>query len=111
MQGYGCAGGSLALLGFVQMEIARIDPSFSTFIGVHVGLAMGSIYIDGSEEQKQKWLPPMGRFEEIRCFGLTGALVGAGASRGRRTAAEGQGGTWGLHGENRWVRNPPGSRV
>ncbi len=30
MQGYGCAGGSLALLGFVQMEIARIDPSFST---------------------------------------------------------------------------------
>jgi alkylation response protein AidB-like acyl-CoA dehydrogenase len=41
MHGYGCAGGSLALLGFVQMEIARIDPSFSTFVGVHVGLAMG----------------------------------------------------------------------
>src|SRR5437899_12220838 len=49
IQGYGCAGGSLALLGFVQMEIARIDPSFSTFVGVHNGLAMGSIYIDGSE--------------------------------------------------------------
>src|SRR3984957_15780652 len=32
MHGYGCAGGSLALLGFVQMEIARIDPSFSTFM-------------------------------------------------------------------------------
>src|ERR1700692_3887766 len=45
MKGYGCAGGSLALLGFVQMEIARTDPSFSTFMGVHVGLAMGSIYI------------------------------------------------------------------
>ena len=37
MQGYGCAGGSLALLGFVQVEIARIDPSFATFVGVHVG--------------------------------------------------------------------------
>ena len=61
MHGYGCAGGNLALLGFVQMEIARIDPSFSTFVGVHVGLAMGSIYIDGSEEQKQKWLPAMAR--------------------------------------------------
>ena len=71
MHGYGCAGGSLALLGFVQMEIARVDPSFSTFVGVHVGLAMGSIYIDGSEEQKQKWLPPMARFEKIGCFGLT----------------------------------------
>src|SRR6266699_1536994 len=32
MTGYGCAGGSVALLGFVQMEIARIDPSFSTFL-------------------------------------------------------------------------------
>ena len=57
MQGYGCAGGSLALLGFVQMEIARVDPSVATFMGVHGGLAMGSIYIDGSAEQKQKWLP------------------------------------------------------
>src|ERR1700723_3378174 len=45
MHGYGCAGGSLALVGFVQMEIARVDPSFSTFVGVHIGLAMGSIYI------------------------------------------------------------------
>src|SRR3954447_2264022 len=44
MKGYGCTGGSLALLGFVQMELARIDPSFSTFVGVHNGLAMGSIY-------------------------------------------------------------------
>jgi alkylation response protein AidB-like acyl-CoA dehydrogenase len=48
MKGYGCVGGSLALLGFVQMEAARVDPSFSTFLGVHIGLAMGSIYIDGS---------------------------------------------------------------
>src|ERR1700734_1746661 len=69
MQGYGCAGGSEALLGFVLMEMARIDPSFATFFGVHDGLAMGSIYIDGSEEQKQKWLPSMARFEKIGCFG------------------------------------------
>src|SRR5258707_8142454 len=38
MHGYGCAGGSLALLGFVLMEMARIDPSFTTFVAVHVGL-------------------------------------------------------------------------
>src|SRR5207253_1472199 len=47
LKGYGCPGGSLALVGFVQMEIARTDPSFATFIGVHTRLAMGSIYIDG----------------------------------------------------------------
>src|ERR1700751_4571405 len=67
MRGYGCVGGSLALLGFVQMEIARVDPSFSTFVGVHVGLAMGSIYIDGSEEQKKKWLRPIERFDQTGC--------------------------------------------
>src|SRR5260370_10941217 len=94
MKGYGCAGGSLALLGFIQMEIARVDPSFSTFLGVHNGLEMGSIYIDGSEEQKQKWLPPMARFEKIGCFGLTEPLVGSGASGGLLTTAKRDGDTW-----------------
>src|SRR5580658_6458435 len=107
MHGYGCAGGSLALLGFVQMEIARVDPSFSTFIGVHVGLAMGSIYIDGSEEQKQKWLPSMARFEKIGCFGMTAPLVGSGISGGMLTTAKREGDSWILNGEKRWIGNAP----
>src|ERR1700726_347728 len=107
MQGYGCAGGSLALLGFIQMEFARVDPSFSTFLAVHIGLAMGSIYIDGSEEQKQKWLPPMARFEKIGCFGLTEPLVGSGASGGLLTTAKREGDTWILNGEKRWIGNAP----
>src|SRR3954468_2832582 len=60
-EGYGCAGGNQKLFGFVAMELARVDASFCTFFGVHSGLAMGSIYLDGSEEQKQKWLPAMAR--------------------------------------------------
>jgi alkylation response protein AidB-like acyl-CoA dehydrogenase len=107
MQGYGCAGGSVALLGFVLMEIARIDPSFATFFGVHDGLAMGSIYIDGSEEQKQKWLPPMARLEKIGCFGLTEPLVGSGASGGLTTTAKRDGDSWILNGEKRWIGNAP----
>jgi len=107
MQGYGCPGGSLALLGFVQMEIARIDPSIATFNGVHTGLAMGSIYIDGSEEQKKKWLPPMARMEKIGCFGLTEPLVGSGISGGMTTTARRQGDTWVLNGEKRWIGNAP----
>jgi alkylation response protein AidB-like acyl-CoA dehydrogenase len=107
MHGYGCAGGSLALLGFVQMESARVDPSFATFLGVHCGLAMGSIYLDGSEEQKQKWLPPMARFEKIGCFGLTEPLVGSGASGGLSTTAKREGDTWTLNGEKRWIGNAP----
>jgi glutaryl-CoA dehydrogenase len=107
MRGYGCAGGSLALIGFAQMEAARIDPSFATFLGVHNGLAMGSIYIDGSEEQKQKWLPPMARFEKIGCFGLTEPLVGSGASGGLTTTAKREGDNWILNGEKRWIGNAP----
>jgi len=105
IKGYGCAGGSLALLGFVQMESARIDPSFSTFLGVHIGLAMGSIYIDGSEEQKQKWLPPMARFDKIGSFALTEPLVGSGASGGLLTTAKRDGDTWILNGEKKWIGN------
>src|ERR1700726_2651 len=111
MRGYGCAGGSLAQLGFVLMEMARIDPSFATFMGAHNGLAMGSIYIDGSEEQKQKWLPPMARFEKIGCFGLTEPLVGSGASGGLTTTAKRDGDSWILNGEKRWIGNAPWCHV
>ena len=91
-EGYGCASGSQKLFGFVAMELARVDASIATFFGVHSGLAMGSIYLDGSEEQKQKWLPPMARWEKIGCFGLTEPLVGSGTSRGMTTTATSSGG-------------------
>jgi glutaryl-CoA dehydrogenase len=107
MHGYGCKGASIALFGFVGMETARADPSFSTFFGVHTGLAMGSIYLDGSEEQKQKWLPPMARWEKIGCFGLTEPLVGSGASGGLTTTAKRDGNTWVLNGQKRWIGNAP----
>ena len=104
-EGYGCAGGSQKLFGFVAMELARVDASFCTFFGVHSGLAMGSIYLDGSEEQKQKWLPPMARWEKIGCFGLTEPLVGSGTSGGMTTTAKREGDTWVLNGQKRWIGN------
>ena len=93
LKGYGCRGGSALFAGFVAMEIARVDASIATFFGVHSGLAMGSIYFAGSEEQKQKWLPPMARFEKIGCFGMTEPLVGSGAAGGMMTTAKKEGGT------------------
>src|SRR6195256_2706397 len=106
-QGYGCRGGSTLLDGFVQMEMARVDPSFSTFFGVHNGLALGSIYLGGSEEQKQKWLPPMARLEKIGCFGLTEPLVGSGTGGGLTTTAKRDGDTWVLNGQKKWIGNAP----
>src|SRR5260370_12333014 len=71
--GYGCPGGSTLLDGFVAMEIARVDASIATFYGVHSGLAMGSIYLGGSEEQNQTWLPPMATVLKDSRLGLTRA--------------------------------------
>jgi glutaryl-CoA dehydrogenase len=107
MQGYGCRGGSELLFGLVAMEMARYDTSIATFFGVHNGLAMGSIYLGGSEEQKQKWLPPMARWEMVGCFGLTEPLVGSGASGGLLTTAKREGDTWVLNGQKRWIGNAP----
>jgi glutaryl-CoA dehydrogenase len=104
-EGYGCAGGSTLLAGFVALEIARVDCSCATFFGVHSGLAMGSIFLCGSEEQKQKWLPPMARLEKIGSFGLTEPLVGSGASGGLMTTAKREGDTWVLNGQKKWIGN------
>ncbi len=106
-KGYGCPGGSTLLDGFIAMELARVDSSIATFYGVHSGLAMGSIYLGGSEEQKQKWLPPMARMEKIGCFGLTEPLVGSGAGGGLLTTAKREGDTWILNGQKRWIGNSP----
>jgi len=107
INGYGCRGGSLLLFGFVAMEMARVDPSISTFFGVHNGLAMGSIYIDGSDEQRKQWLPAMARFDKVGCFGLTEPLVGSGAAGGLTTTAKRDGDTWVLNGQKRWIGNAP----
>jgi glutaryl-CoA dehydrogenase len=104
-EGYGCAGGSTLVAGFIAMELARVDCSFATFFGVHSGLAMGSIFLCGSEAQKQKWLPPMARLEKIGSFGLTEPLVGSGASGGLLTTARREGDSWTLNGQKKWIGN------
>src|SRR6516225_12238291 len=103
--GYGCPGGGPLLDGMIAMELARTDPSFSTFSGVHSGLAMGSIYLCGSEEQKQRWLPAMARMEKIGAFGLTEPDVGSGASGGLTTTARRDGDGWVLDGQKKWIGN------
>jgi glutaryl-CoA dehydrogenase len=103
--GYGCRGGSTLLTGFVMMEMARVDASFATFFGVHNGLAIGSIYLGGSEEQRKKWLPSMARLEKIGAFGLTEPLVGSGTGGGLTTTAKREGDIWVLNGQKKWIGN------
>ncbi len=45
--------------GWVALELARIDASVATYVGVQNGLAMGSVGVCGSDEQRAYWLPKM----------------------------------------------------
>jgi glutaryl-CoA dehydrogenase len=103
--GYGCPGRSPLADGMVAMELARTDPSIATFCGVHGGLAMGTIYLCGSEEQKQRWLPAMARMHQLGAFGLTEPEVGSGVARGLATTARRDGDGWILDGRKKWIGN------
>jgi alkylation response protein AidB-like acyl-CoA dehydrogenase len=103
--GYGCPGRSPLTDGMIAMELSRGDPSISTFMGVHGGLAMGTIYLCGSDEQKERWLPAMARMELIGAFGLTEPEHGSDIARGVRTTARRDGDTWVLDGQKKWIGN------
>ena len=82
-----------------------MDCSIATFYGVHTGLAAGSIYLCGDEQQKQRWLPAMMRFEKIGSFGLTEPDVGSAASGGMGTTCRRDGDGWILNGQKKWIGN------
>jgi glutaryl-CoA dehydrogenase len=103
--GYGCPGGGCLLDGMIAMELARVDSSIATFLGVHSGLAMGSIYLCGSESQKERWLPEMASMSKIGAFALTEPDVGSGAAGGLTTTAQRDGSSWVLNGQKKWIGN------
>jgi glutaryl-CoA dehydrogenase len=105
LSGYGCPGKSALLDGMISMELSRGDPSVSTFMGVHGGLAMGTVHICGSEEQKERWLPAMARIELVGAFGLTEPDSGSDVARGLRTTARRDGDSWVLNGQKKWIGN------
>ncbi|MDR9457941.1 MAG: acyl-CoA dehydrogenase family protein [Salegentibacter sp.] len=104
-EGYGCPNLPFLMEGIIAQEIARVDVSISTFFGVHSGLAMGSIYLCGSEEQKQEWLPEMQKLEKIGAFGLTEPNVGSGVAGGLETTCKLDGENWILNGQKKWIGN------
>ncbi|RNE59076.1 acyl-CoA dehydrogenase family protein [Cryobacterium tepidiphilum] len=96
---------SAVFRGFVAMELARVDPSVATFVGVQNGLAMGAISATGSKEQREEWLPRLASGELIGAFALTEPLSGSDSARGLRTIATRDGDSWVLNGSKRWIGN------
>jgi glutaryl-CoA dehydrogenase len=102
--GYGCPDLDPISVGLAYMELSRGDGSIGTFSGVQAGLAMQSIATCGSEDQKQRWLPPMARLEKIGAFALTEPDHGS-DSVGLETRARRDGDSYVLDGEKKWIGN------
>ncbi|KAG0627069.1 hypothetical protein M758_2G171500 [Ceratodon purpureus] len=104
IKGYGCPGFSILSHALVCAELSRVDASCCTFALVHSSLCMSTIGMLGSEEQKQKYLPSLARFDTVGCWALTEPAYGSDASSLNTTAVKVEGG-WLLNGQKRWIGN------
>ena len=104
--GYGCAGISYVGYGLIARELERVDTAYRSALGVQSTLSMMPIYMFGSEEQRQRYLPAMARADLLGCFGLTepdhGSDPGSMRARARKVA-----GGWSLSGSKTWITHAP----
>ena len=96
--------------GLVNMELSRIDGSVGTMVGVQGGLALRSIMLLGSEEQKQRWGDSLATGAEHAAFALTEPDHGS-DSVSLETVARRDGDEWVLTGEKRWIGNGAGCHL
>jgi glutaryl-CoA dehydrogenase len=104
LRGYGCAGANAVSYGLACLELEAGDSGFRSFVSVQGSLCMFPIHAYGSEEQKERWLPPMAGGDVIGCFGLTEPDFGSDPGR-MRTAASRDGDGWVLSGTKTWITN------
>jgi glutaryl-CoA dehydrogenase len=96
---------SAVFRGWVALELARVDASLATLVGMQNGLVMGSISVAGSPEQRAEWLPKFASGELLGAFALTEPLSGSDSAQGLRTVAKRDGDNWIINGAKRWIGN------
>jgi glutaryl-CoA dehydrogenase len=104
LEGYGLPGASSVAYGLTCMELEAGDSGVRSFVSVQGSLAMFAIWRWGTEEQKQRWLPPMHAGELLGCFGLTEPDAGSDPGS-MRTTARRDGSDWILNGTKMWITN------
>jgi alkylation response protein AidB-like acyl-CoA dehydrogenase len=85
-------------------EMARGCASTSTVVGAHQSIGAMAIYLDGTEEQKQKYLVPLAKGEKIGAFALTEPNAGSDAAGIETTAVE-DGNDYVLNGQKIYITN------
>jgi alkylation response protein AidB-like acyl-CoA dehydrogenase len=103
-QEYGGGGADTLSYVLAVEELARIDSSVCITMAAHTSLGTMPIYLWGSEEQKQEWLPRLCSGERLASFGLTEPEAGsdAGNVRTRATLADGE---WTVNGAKQFITN------
>ncbi len=90
--------------GLINQELEAGDSGLRSFVSVQTSLVMFPILQWGSEEQKQRWIPALGKGAAIGCFGLTEPDFGSNPG-GMRTRAVRDGDSWVLNGAKAWITN------
>ena len=103
---YGGAGLNYVSYGLIAREVEYVDSAYRTLLSVQSSLTMVPIYEFGTEEQKQKYLPKLGKGELIGCFGLTEPDSGSDPSSAT-TCARAVPGGWQISGRKTWITNSP----
>jgi alkylation response protein AidB-like acyl-CoA dehydrogenase len=103
-QEYGGGGGDSLAYALAVEELTRIDSSVAITLCAHTSLGTQPIYLFGSEEQKQEWLPRLTSGEILGAFGLTEPEAGSDAGN-VRTKARLEGGEWVIDGAKQFITN------
>jgi glutaryl-CoA dehydrogenase len=106
LEGYGLPGVSETAYGLLMQELEAGDSGIRSAASVQGALVMYPIHAYGSDEQRERWLPALGRGEAIGCFGLTEPEHGSDPA-GMETRAERDGDGYRLQGSKTWITNAP----
>jgi alkylation response protein AidB-like acyl-CoA dehydrogenase len=101
---YGGAGLDHVCYSIVVEELAKACATTSVMYSAHLSLCAKPIYIFGTEEQKQRWLPPMSRGEKMGAFALSEPGSGSDAAAAKCMAIQ-RGDEFILNGSKNWITN------
>lgn len=101
---YGGAGAGELGYCILSEEISHGSASVTVLIGAHASISAMSIYLDGTEDQKKKYLVPMSRGEKIGAFALTEPNAGSDAAAIETTAVK-DGNEYVLNGQKIYISN------